>query len=98
MHARISSRSLVGALLIAGTLVAVAGDWPQWRGPKRDGKSSDTALLAQWPTDGPQLLWKTNGIGEGFFSVAIFAGKIFTMGDGPDWGFLTALDLEYGEL
>ena len=34
------------------------GDWPQWRGPNRDGISSDTGLLKEWPEDGPKLAWK----------------------------------------
>ena len=26
-----------------------ADDWPQWRGPNRDGWSADTGLLKKWP-------------------------------------------------
>ena len=32
------------------------GDWPQWRGPNRDGVSGETGLLTQWPDDGPEVL------------------------------------------
>ena len=31
--------------------------WPQWRGPNRDNRSSDTGLLASWPAEGPPLTW-----------------------------------------
>ncbi len=34
----------------AGTTTA---DWPQWRGPQRDGISRETGLLKQWPAGGP---------------------------------------------
>src|SRR5437870_1821082 len=34
-----------------------ADDWPQWRGPKRDGVSKETGLLKSWPAGGPKLLW-----------------------------------------
>ena len=46
------------ALVITSSFgTAVAEDWPQWRGVSRDGKSGETGLLAQWPKDGPPLLW-----------------------------------------
>jgi outer membrane protein assembly factor BamB len=56
------------------------GDWPQWRGPNRDGISTETGLLDSWPEDGPPQLWKANGLGSGYSSVAVAQGKIFTMG------------------
>jgi outer membrane protein assembly factor BamB len=59
----------------------LAGPWPQWRGPNRDAKSTDTGLLQQWPKAGPKLLWKASGMGRGFSSLSIADGKIFTMGD-----------------
>ena len=43
-----------------------AGDWPQWRGPNRDGKSAETGLLQSWPDGGPALLWKAAGLGVGY--------------------------------
>ncbi len=61
-----------------------AGDyWPQWRGPNRDDHSPDTGLLKTWPQGGPPLLWEAKGAGRGYASVAIAAGKLYTMGDGP---------------
>jgi hypothetical protein len=41
-------------------------DWPQWRGPYRDGKSEETGLLQAWPEGGPKRLWKVSGIGRGY--------------------------------
>jgi outer membrane protein assembly factor BamB len=58
------------------------GNWPQWRGPKRDGVSTDTGLLKEWPRNGPPLLWEAKGAGRGYASVAIAAGRIYTLGDG----------------
>ncbi|MFQ5808972.1 MAG: PQQ-binding-like beta-propeller repeat protein, partial [Armatimonadota bacterium] len=60
---------------------AVAADWPGWRGPNRDGKSPDTGLLRQWPAGGPKLLWKADGIGIGFATVAVSGGMVYTSGD-----------------
>jgi outer membrane protein assembly factor BamB len=58
-------------------------NWPQWRGPNRDGMSTDTGLLPQWPKGGPRLLWEAKGAGRGYSSVAISGGRIYTMGDQP---------------
>jgi outer membrane protein assembly factor BamB len=58
-----------------------APEWPQWRGPKRDGLSSDTGLLTKWPKDGPKLVWEAQGAGRGYSSLAITGGRIYTMGD-----------------
>lgn len=70
------------ALLTLIPLAAAADlEWPAWRGPNHDGKSPDTGLLKQWPSDGPKLLWKVDGIGVGFSSVAVADGKVFITGD-----------------
>jgi len=60
---------------------AEAADWPQWRGPNRDAKSSETGLLKKWPEGGPRLLWETTGLGIGYSSLSIVDGRLYTMGD-----------------
>ena len=50
---------------------APAADWPQWRGPNRDGISRETGLLAAWPAGGPKQAWKATGLGEGYSSFAV---------------------------
>ena len=52
----------------------------QWRGENRDGVYNETGLLKEWPADGPQLLWKFEGLGEGHTSVAIAGEKIYVTG------------------
>jgi outer membrane protein assembly factor BamB len=64
---------------VGGT--ALADDWPQWRGRNRDAVCTETGLLKQWPANGPRLVWKANGLGEGYSGVSVVAGRIFTMGD-----------------
>src|SRR5688500_1843215 len=56
-------------LLLAST--ALADDWPQWRGPGRDGISKETGLAKQWPADGPKLLWQVKDIGQGYGAPAV---------------------------
>jgi outer membrane protein assembly factor BamB len=78
-------------LLIGG--VCFADDWPQFRGPNRDGKSAETGLLKTWPPGGPRLLWSVKGLGIGFSSAAIAHGSVYTTGMLDGEGFLFAYDL-----
>jgi outer membrane protein assembly factor BamB len=59
-------------------------EWPQWRGPNRDGVSTETDVRTDWPDGGPKVLWERK-TGEGFSSVVVSNGRAFTMfQDGPD--------------
>lgn len=62
---------------------AEAADWPQWRGPNRDGICTETGLLESWPEGGPKLLWEIEGLGLGYSSMTIVKGRLYTMGDIP---------------
>ncbi|HXG11547.1 MAG TPA: PQQ-binding-like beta-propeller repeat protein [Gemmataceae bacterium] len=54
------------------------GEWPQWRGPNRDGVSAETGLLKEWPEGGPRKVWEAKG-GEGYSSFAVAGGKVYTL-------------------
>jgi outer membrane protein assembly factor BamB len=74
--------SLAVCLIGSGFCCAVqAADWPQWRGPGRDGICAETGLLKSWPEGGPKLSWELAGLGKGYSSLAIVNGKFYTMGD-----------------
>ena len=94
-------RSLLGVgLLLCFATVMVAqsqANWPQWRGPNRDGLSKETGLLKQWPAEGPPLVWKTTGAGRGYSSFAITNGRLLTMGLRGDREFVIAFDLANGK-
>jgi outer membrane protein assembly factor BamB len=75
----------------------VPGEWPQWRGPNRDGLSKETGLLKQWPPEGPRQVWKTNGLGNGYSTVSISKGRILTMGVKGDREFVIAIDASDGK-
>ena len=70
--------------------------WNQWRGAQRDGLSPDTGLATDWPDGGPSLLWKVDGLGLGFSSVAFAGQRIFTMGQVRGAAHLFCLDLSDG--
>jgi outer membrane protein assembly factor BamB len=62
---------------------AVAEDWPQWRGPRNDGRSTESAFPTAWSkTD--NIAWRTELPGEGHASPIVFGGKVFTVAALPD--------------
>ena len=65
----------------------------QWRGDNRDGVYHETGLLKEWPADGPQLLWKFEGLGEGHTSVAISGEKVYVTGMHDDILMLYVFDM-----
>jgi outer membrane protein assembly factor BamB len=73
---------------------SVVPDWGQFRGPKRDGVSTETGLLKEWPKAGPTLVWKATGVGQAMSSVSVVGNKVFTMGD----GMMLALDAATGKV
>jgi outer membrane protein assembly factor BamB len=64
-------------VLVASALFAT--DWPQWRGPDRDGVSAEK-VSATWPAEGPKVLWRAS-VGTGFSSISVSEGRVYTMGN-----------------
>ncbi|MHC4521724.1 MAG: outer membrane protein assembly factor BamB family protein, partial [Planctomycetota bacterium] len=89
---------LVVVLAVLVSSVCLGGDWPQWRGPNRDGLSSETGLLQQWPEGGPPLLWKAAGLGKGFSTVAIAGDRIYTTGEKGRSSYVHGLALDGGKI
>lgn len=81
------SSTLLAAILALGmntfeiSLTSHAADWPQWRGPKRNGVSAETGLLKEWPKEGPKLLWKITDAGSGYAAPAIAGDRVFFLGN-----------------
>ena len=67
--------SVVAILLTLPALAAA--DWPQWRGPNRDGVSAETGLLKQWPKGGPKLAWQANLDGVGYGSPVVVGDRLY---------------------
>ena len=88
---------LLAALVSIAASVTYAADWPQFRGPNRDGKSRDKGLLNEWPEGGPKRLWVAEGLGQGYASVAVAKGMIYTTGLHGSTGYRYAFNLD-GEL
>jgi len=70
-------------------------DWPHWRGPLRDGVSSESG----WdPVGRAGVLWERS-VGIGHSSFAIVGDVVFALGHDIDAGLdrMTALDVDTGE-
>ena len=76
-----------------GPVASPEKDWPQWRGPRRDGISEETGLLKKWPKEGPPLVWKKGDLGRGWSSPIIIGEQIFISGDKDGEVLLHCLDL-----
>jgi len=92
MQNRVYTLPLLLAAAI-GSLADAEASWPCFHGPTRNNISLERGLLQSWPKDGPQLLWTASGIGHGYSSVAVAAGRIFTTGMIDKQTHVTALDM-----
>ena len=81
------------AALIFLSPTSASDDWPQWRGPHRNGISDEKGWSVQWPADGPKQLWKLF-IGGGYSSVAVVGGRLYTAGNYKDVDTIWCLDAE----
>jgi outer membrane protein assembly factor BamB len=77
------SLALVGMLALSPVTIgntAADAEWPQWRGPLRNGISSETGLSKQWPANGPAVAWKISNLGEGYGSVSLKGDRLYVQG------------------
>jgi outer membrane protein assembly factor BamB len=78
--------------------VTCADDWPQWRGPQRNGISRETGLLKEWPKEGPRLVWQVTDIGSGYSTPAVVGERLYLLGNqGLDDEFVEALTVKDGK-
>jgi outer membrane protein assembly factor BamB len=85
-------------------LVDVAGqgsaglDWPQWRGPERNGISRETGLATQWPASGPPVVWSATNVGAGYGSLAVSGARVFVQGLRNNDSVVTSLNRADGKV
>jgi outer membrane protein assembly factor BamB len=97
------SRFLVAvAAALVWAITALSGqagstDWPQWRGPERNGISKDAGLLREWPRSGPAVTWSASQLGGGYGSVAVAGSRVFVQGMKNRQSVVTSLDRASGK-
>ena len=100
------TRSSVFSTLVAavGTVAVAIGesgptmDWPQWRGPDRNGLSTESALLTEWPANGPPVVWSASELGAGYGSVAIHDERLYVQGLRGSESTVFSLSLDNGDV
>lgn len=89
---------LAAALFLSFSLEISAADWPQWRGPERNGISKETGLAKEWPKEGPKLLWQVNEIGDGYSTPAVAGERLYLISNqGMESEYVHALSTTDGK-
>lgn len=86
---------LPASILAASLFSASALDWYRWRGPDLNGISKEKNWQSEWPEEGPKQLWKAN-VGQGFSSLAVSKGRVYTTGNSNDVDTVSCLDANTG--
>jgi len=96
MYRNFHTLAIIGSILFANLSAAGDTDWPQWRGPNRDGHAAPQELLQSWPPDGPKLIWSYEEAGAGYSTVSVADGRIYTMGEDEKSCFALCIDATDG--
>jgi outer membrane protein assembly factor BamB len=75
---------------------AAAADWPQYRGPKHDGSSTEVDIAKRWPQGEPRILWKQS-VGPAFGSFAVAGGKAYLFMERDGKEVLVAMNPDTGK-
>lgn len=86
---------VVAAVCMAGVPAGRADDWPQFRGPARNGVSAERGVLSQFPAAGPKRVWGVN-IGKGFSNVAVKGGRVYAIGNDNEQDIVHCLNAATG--
>ncbi len=91
-------RALLGTVgvLCAASGFATASDWPQFRGPERQGTSGESGLLGRWSDGQPAEVWR-RAIGVGYSTVTTAGGRLYTMAASEGDEYVLALDPASGD-
>jgi len=89
------TKSVLTVTLVALSCGGISAQWPQWRGPARDGVVAADNVPAAWPAR-PALKW-TQKVGEGYSTPVVSGGRIFVHSRQDPDEVVTALDLATGK-
>jgi outer membrane protein assembly factor BamB len=98
---RVPYISLIGIIVFSGFCIVAAGqnagsDWPQWRGPNRDGTLASFAEPKSWP-DSLKLQWKIQ-IGIGYATPLVVKNRVYAFSRENENEVLRAIDAASGKV
>jgi outer membrane protein assembly factor BamB len=89
----------IGSLAAVSSMVMMAADWPQFRGPNRTGISQEQNLLEDWPKAGPELLWQAPDLGDGYGAPSVAGDRLYLVSNrGMDNEFVQAIAASNGSV
>jgi len=86
---------LIGCSVIGASSLLMAADWPQWRGPNRDGKTDGFDNPERWPNQLVQK-WKVS-VGVGDSTPALVGERLFAFGRQAEDEVLQCLNADTGK-
>ena len=86
------------SLLVMTGMGLKAFDWPQWRGPNREGVFTGASLNLDWTEKKPALLWTFRQAGAGYAAPTIVGTTLYCQGGADDDDFAFAMDTQTGNL
>jgi outer membrane protein assembly factor BamB len=99
---RATYAALAGTLTVLCLTAAVVGqnrpagpDWPQWRGPNRDGSLATFAAPPTWPENLTRR-WKVE-VGTGYATPIVVANRVYAFSRQDEDEVMRALDAETGK-
>ena len=93
---RRSTRLALAAFLLSAACGIQAADWPQWRGPNRDGRGATFTAPAQWP-ESLKRGWSVD-VGGGHSSPVLAAGRLYIHTRQGDNEVVSAIDAATGKI
>lgn len=60
--------------------------------------SADTGLLTEWPEGGPKVAWTVDNVGEGYASISVAGGRVYTQGNVDGKGVISCLSEKDGSV
>lgn len=80
-------------LSVSISIAQTTNEWPSFHGSDRTNKSAETGLLKEWQPNGPELLWTVSGLGNGYSSISVGGGLLYTAGKYDNQTYLFCYDL-----
>ncbi len=77
-------------------LVAAADDWPEFRGPQRDGAVHGVMIRTDWDKASPTQLWKRR-VGPGWSSIIVIGDRLFTQEQRENKEAVVCYDADSGD-
>lgn len=96
LGAVIRNSILIFCLLTLSVSICTAqttNEWPCFHGSDRTNKSAETGLLKEWQPNGPELQWTVSGLGDGYSSISVGGGLLYTAGKYDNQTYIFCYDL-----